>query len=123
MEGQAHSPVGVTLSTIVVVLLMLLAWTLIRRSDVGLLAALHLRILWVALDVYLGGLSHLALDGFNDTPQWWAWPFATEEFRWPIRASVKRIDAPVSLALTVVVALLAWHVGHLSVMHLIRAAK
>ena len=114
---QAHSPVGVALSTIVVVLLTLMAWALIRRSDVGLLAALHLRILWVAVGVYLGGLSHLALDGFNDTPQWWAWPFTTKEFRWPIHASVKRIDAPVSLALTMVVALLAWHVGHLPAMH------
>lgn len=72
---------------------------------------------WIGFGLALGGLSHLFLDGFNQSRQWWAWPFSHRGFRWPLHAPVKRTDAPTSLLLTICGIWLAWHVGHLPAYH------
>ncbi|MCL5116446.1 MAG: metal-dependent hydrolase [Firmicutes bacterium] len=119
---QAHSIVGTAAADVVFALLAFVVWMVLRGAGHGFLARFTFPIPWVLLGLFLGGLSHLALDGFNETEQWWLWPFSKKGFRWPIHAPVKRIDAPVSLALTVVVLLLAWHVGHMPMLRLMRTA-
>jgi len=116
---QAHSLVGMTLAEGAFTVIALILWMVIRGVGHGFLPVLTFPTFWVFVGLFLGGFSHLALDAFNDTPQWWLWPFSQKGFRWPLHAPVKRIDAPVSLALTVVVLLLAWHVGHLPLAHLL----
>lgn len=106
---QAHSVAGVALASVVLTALTAAIWAFVRSHSAGLLDSMTFPTLWAALGLFLGGLSHLALDGFNETPQWWLWPFSRREFRWPWHAPARHIDGPASLALTVLTMLLAWH--------------
>lgn len=66
---------------------------------------------WIFFGLLLGCVSHLVLDGFNQTRQWWLWPFSLQGFRWPLHATVQRSDAVAALLLTLVVLGLVWHLG------------
>lgn len=59
----------------------------------------------LALGLAVGQLSHLFLDGFNETRQWWGWPFTRRGFRWPVHAPVRGVDP---LAFLGCAALAAW---------------
>lgn len=63
---------------------------------------------WIPLLLGLGagGLSHLALDGFNLEGQWWLWPLSRHAFRWPLHGAVRRVDAVAFWALMGLVLLL-----------------
>lgn len=66
---------------------------------------------WILAGVLLGGFSHLILDGFNQTPQWWLWPFSRHGFRWPWHAPVRHADAWTFLILVGCGLVLLWHLG------------
>lgn len=106
---QAHSLVAITLSTLILTLVGAVGFGFLKGASHGFLPALHYPTLWVALGLFLGSASHLALDGFNETPQWWAWPLSRQGFRWPIHGPVRRTDSLAFLILMGVVVLLAWH--------------
>lgn len=109
---QAHSLIGSALASLAVLALFAMLAGVV--SDTLHLTAWTLPWMGIFGGLFLGCLSHLALDAFNQTPQWWLWPFSHQGFRWPIHAPVKRVDGLASLILTVIVALLAWHIsiGH-----------
>lgn len=111
---QAHSLVGVAIVSLLATAMALAvaAWiaTVIPWVS-ALFRTRGLSAVWLWIGLFLGGLSHLALDGFNDTPQWWIWPMSTKSFRWPVHAMVSRIDPWASLGLTVIDLLWAWHLG------------
>lgn len=109
---QAHSIVGVAIADVVVAVMVVVLWMMVRSASHGWLGGLHLPIVWVLLGLFMGSLSHLALDGFNETPQWWFWPFSRQGHRWRWHAPLKQIDAFASLVLTVVGVALFWHLGH-----------
>lgn len=96
---QAHSLVGSALAVGVTLLLV-----------AGVAGVLHavLPWRWIALGLYAGCLSHLALDACNQTPQWWLWPLSRRGFRWPWHAPVARIDGLASLLLTGIDVWLLW---------------
>ncbi|PSR38082.1 MAG: hypothetical protein C7B44_00290 [Sulfobacillus thermosulfidooxidans] len=81
---QAHSVLGVAVVSILASLLLAMVATILP----------HARIAWpwVTWGLFCGGLSHLALDGFNDERQWWLWPLTKHGFRWPLHAGVRYID-------------------------------
>lgn len=106
---QAHSLIGMTATVGVFTGLAVVLWQILGAHIPGLAAHVACPWLWIALGLWLGSLSHLVLDGFNQERQWWLWPFSRQGFRWPVHAPVQRIDGLVSLGLTVVVVLLAWH--------------
>lgn len=115
---QAHSLVGSALASLAAVVLVAVAAGVIAGVVHGF--AFTLPWVWILAGLFLGCLSHLALDAFNQTPQWWLWPFSKKGFRWPVHAPLKRIDGLASLVLTVVVLGLAWHLG---AAHVWRAAR
>ena len=67
---------------------------------------------WILFGLMMGGLSHLVLDGFNESRQWWFWPFTQRGFRWPVHSSVRRTDFWAFILLLGLVGLLAWHLQH-----------
>ncbi|WP_158246102.1 metal-dependent hydrolase [Sulfobacillus sp. hq2] len=92
---QAHSLVGITLAVAVVWIGLVGLWSALPPG-LG-----HGLVPWgvVAAGLWLGSLSHLILDGFNETPQWWLWPFSQRGFRWPWHGSVRTWDGPMALGL------------------------
>jgi len=110
---QAHSVIGVAMASAILTILGLVGWHGLHAITHGAgFGSATYPALWVGLGLGLGGLSHLFLDGFNQTRQWWAWPVSRRGFRWPLHAPVKRTDALASLLLTLVGVGLAWHLGH-----------
>ncbi|WP_053958153.1 metal-dependent hydrolase [Sulfobacillus thermosulfidooxidans] len=103
---QAHSPVGVGLVSALVTLSGGVFWSMLTSWH-EVTTAYPWRL--VASGCFIGSLSHLVLDGFNDTPQWWAWPISRHGFRWPLHASIKRIEPLISFVLTGIGIVLAWH--------------
>lgn len=97
---QAHSIIGAALASGIV-------WGILA----GLLTIIHGPHMsdWVGIGVFLGALSHLFLDAFNNTPQWWLWPMSRRGFRWPVHGPVARTDAIASLCLLGVIGTLVWH--------------
>lgn len=89
---QAHSLVGTALAAGILCLVF---------NAVAHWALPPAAIPWplVALGLWVGALSHLFLDGFNQTPQWWGWPLTRRGFRWPIHAPVAVVDGVMSLFL------------------------
>lgn len=109
---QAHSVFAVLLASMVLTGLAAVGWHAVPVA-VGGATPRGVFPGWAVLwGLILGGLSHLVLDGFNQTPQWWGWPISRKGYRWPVHASVYRIDALTAGALSVVVGLLTWHLGH-----------
>ena len=72
---------------------------------------------WIWGGLFVGGLSHLILDGFNESRQWWLWPFSRRGFRWPLHASVQQTDSWAFLLLVGFGVVLAWHLGHFPQIH------
>lgn len=120
---QAHSLVGVAIASGVLTLLAAALWHGLRPVGPALFAGLTFPAPWIFGGLWLGCLSHLALDGFNQTPQWWLWPFTRHGFRWPWHAPVRQIDALASLVLTVGLVLLAWHLGRLPLRQWLSSAE
>lgn len=101
---QGHSVAGVALASGIA------AWLAASASHAA--GVRNLSPFWVAAGLFLGGISHLALDGFNDERQWWLWPLTRRGFRWPLHAGVRYTDQATSAVLSAVLIVLAWHLGH-----------
>lgn len=111
---QGHSLVGAAVESLITVGLLIIALGIVGHF---IHHGIGVPYECVFGGLFLGALSHLMLDAFNEAPQWWLWPFTQKGFRWPVHASVKRLDGPVSVALTLAILLLAWHVGHFPLAH------
>jgi inner membrane protein len=81
---QAHSVVGVALAVGV----LAAGWALLHLA----VPALPDLMPALLVSTFIGGLSHLVLDGFNVERQWWAWPLSHRGFRWPVHARIQRAD-------------------------------
>lgn len=112
---QAHSLVAVGVASGILALLGDLTWGLVQHASHGIFSGLSYPFWWVLVGLIFGGISHLLLDGFNQTPQWWLWPFSRRGFRWPIHGSVRRTDSRAFLILMGLVVLLGWHLVGLRV--------
>ena len=116
---QAHSLVGLLLASSVCLALTAAVfygffwfvrthWTAL----LPLITAGHFLGGWILAGFLIGGISHLILDGFNMTRQWWLWPFSHHGFRWPLHASVRATDSWAFLLLVGVGLILIWHLGY-----------
>ncbi|WP_020375030.1 metal-dependent hydrolase [Sulfobacillus thermosulfidooxidans] len=108
---QAHSLVGIGLASALVATLGALGWHMVSLGVLGGRGLWVYPLGWIGLGLFVGSVSHLVLDGFNQTPQWWFWPFSRRGFRWPWHGPVHVVDGAASVILSVVMVVLAWHLG------------